>query len=83
MPVNVAGVEAVVRAFYLRCRRYLRSSTFKTMDESSESYGEMELVDGPSLDEWETQLAEDEIDKLLEELDKYDFHKDQGKYQSL
>lgn len=101
VPVNVAGVEAVVRAFILGAgdiydillsKRWMRrvramedhgqtSMTIEGKDSIKRvAHGtvakstDMELIDGPSLDEWETQLAEDEIDKLVEELDEYDFH---------
>lgn len=39
----------------------------------------IELVDEPSIDEWETAMAEEEIAKLADELDGYDYLADQGK----
>ncbi len=41
----------------------------------------MELVDGPTVDDWETALAEEEIARLADELDGYDYIQDQGKAQ--
>ena len=38
---------------------------------------DIELVDGPSIDEWETAMAEEEIAKLAGELDGYDYLADQ------
>lgn len=40
---------------------------------------DIELIDGPSVDEWETALAEEEIARLADELDGYDYLADQGK----
>ena len=38
-----------------------------------------EIVGGPSVDEWETAIAEDELARLAEELDGFDYEQDQGK----
>lgn len=40
---------------------------------------DVEVINGPSIDDWEISLAEDELEKLVEELDGYNFAEDQGK----
>lgn len=106
IPVNVAGVEAYVRAFILGLgsiydlllsKRWMKR--VKAIEDHGEStliikgtdsvsrvaYGkpadplEIELLQDTSVDAWETGLAEDELARLAEELDGYDFAADQGK----
>ena len=106
VPINVAGIVAVVRAFILgmgdiydillskRWMRRVRAiedhgkgtltvqgrDGIKRVVHGTEADSlEVDLVDGPSVDEWETALAEDEIAKLAEELDGIDYALDQGK----
>lgn len=106
VPVNVAGVVAVVRAFILGMGDIydiLLSKRWMRRVRAIEDHGEntltirgkdgirrvvqgteaepldVELIDGPSVDEWETAMAEDEIARLADELDGYDYNADQGK----
>ena len=106
VPVNVAGVVAVVRAFILGMgdiydvllsKRWMRrvraiedhgenTLTIRGKDgvrrvvQGTEAEPlEVELIDGPSVDEWETAMAEDEIARLADELDGYDYNADQEK----
>ena len=105
-PVNVAGVEAIVRAFILGMGNIydlLLSKRWMKRVRAVEDHGQanmviqgkdgiprvahgqaaksldVEVICGPSVDEWETSLAEEELEKLAEELDRYDFVSDQGK----
>lgn len=106
VPVNVAGIVAVVRAFVLGrggiydlllSKRWMKrvravedhgnaTLTIEGKDEVKRTVTgtevepwDVELVNGPSVAEWEDELAEDEIAKLVEELDNYDYKADQGK----
>ncbi|KAF6238650.1 hypothetical protein HO173_003156 [Letharia columbiana] len=54
-----------------RVKRVVQGTQAKPLD--------VELVDGPSVDEWEIALAEDEIARLADELEGYDYVADQGK----
>ena len=108
VPVNVAGVIAVVRAFILGMgeiydlllsKRWMKrvravedhgkaTLTIEGKDKAKRSVTgteveplSVELVDGPSVEEWENELAEEEIARLVDELDHYDYEADQGKGQ--
>lgn len=108
VPVNVAGVFAMVKAFILGMGNVfdlLLSKRWMRRVRAVEDHGKaslivegkdgvqrvahgkiatplgVELADSLSVNEWETGLAEEEIARLIEELDKYDFTRDQGKDQ--
>jgi hypothetical protein len=105
-PVNIAGVEAIVRAFILGMGNIydlLLSKRWMKRVRAVEDHGQanmiiqgkngiprvahgqaakvldVEVICGPSVDEWETSLAEEELERLAEELDQFDFASDQGK----
>ena len=104
LPINVAGIVAVVRAFILGMGDIydvLLSKRWMRRVRAIEDHGEstliiqgkdgirrlvqgtegrsldVDLVEGPSVDDWETTLAEEEIARLAEELDGYDYVADQ------
>lgn len=103
VPVNAAGVKAVVKAFILGdglVYGLLLSKRWMHRVRAIEDHGaatltiegtdaikrvltgvmaestSAELVGGPTVDEWEAKIAEDELEILAEELDNADYYSD-------